>query len=160
MAVLIDIRQGLAANLATLIPAGVDNVSPYVIGNITPPIIWVRPDPGDLIDYHQAMGNGLEHWHLVVEAFVGSGLDIAAQQLLDQLVMSSGATSVKAALESDKTLTKRMALPNSSVTTGQTAVAQDLKVENAHGYQTYVMPDGQSSVWGAKWNVLVEMSGT
>jgi hypothetical protein len=157
-ATLTDIRQGLAGNLATLKTSGLlDNVSPYVTGNFTPPLVWVKPDPGDLIEYHQAMRDGLEHWHLVVEAYVGSGSDIGAQQKLDKLVESSGASSVKAAIEADKTLTKRMLLPNGAVVTGQAAVAQDLKVGDAHGYAEYATPDGSSSVLGCKWNVTVYM---
>jgi hypothetical protein len=135
------IRAGLAANLSGI--AGVENVSPYVLSNPTPPVIWVRPAPDELITYHGAMRNGLELWHLVVEAYVGVGSDVGAQMLLDTLVESTGASSVKAALEADKTLG---------------GAAADLKVDDAHGYAEYARPDGPSLL-GCRWNVLVHMNG-
>lgn len=140
---LTSVRTGIAANLAALGKSQGIQVSAYVLSNPTLPTIWVRPDAAELITYHQAMQNGLEHWHLVVEAFVGTGTDIGAQVKLDGLVASTGASSVKAAIESDKTLG---------------GVAQSLMVGDAHGYAEYARPDG-STVLGAKWQITVEMNG-
>lgn len=140
MATLFDIRAALAANLSTL--RGVQ-VSAYVLGNPTPPCLWVRPDPSAGIEYHGAMRNGLEFWHMLVQAQVGLLSDIGAQQKLDEMLATSGATSVKAALESDRTLG---------------GVAADLKVDRCSGYQEFGRQDG-STVLGCDWSVTVYMNG-
>lgn len=140
MASLTDIRAGLAANLAVL--NGVQ-ISPYVTSSPTLPVIWIRPAPDEHAEFHQTMHNGLEWWHLIVEAYVGTPSDIGAQMKLDELVESSGPTSVKAAIEADETLG---------------GVAQTLQVERATGYGEYGRPDGTTAL-GAKWNVLVYMAG-
>ena len=137
MASLADIRQGLAANLAVL--EGIQ-VSSYILGNPTLPVIWVRPAPSEGIEYHRAFANGLEEWTLLVQAYFASGItDIGAQKKLDELLESSGATSVKAAIESDKTLG---------------GVAKDLKVERCTGYLEYGRPDGTTAL-GCDWTVVV-----
>jgi hypothetical protein len=140
VASLTDIRAALAASLGAL--EGVQ-VSPYELSNPTPPVIWVKPDPGEFVTYHQAMRNGLELWHFVVEAYAGAMFDIGAQMTLDPFVVSSGATSVKAAIEADKTLG---------------GIAQDLVCDNAHGYAAYQRVDG-TTFHGCRWNVLIYMQG-
>src|SRR3954454_22207617 len=119
-----EIREGLAKNLREL--KGL-NVLAYMTSAPASPYIWVRPAPDELISYHQAMGNGLEHWFMRVEAFTGSPFDIAAQMKLDELVESTGPTSVKAALEADKSLG---------------GIAEDSAVTSAHDYQQYQRQDG------------------
>lgn len=135
---LTSLREAIVANLAVF--SGIAQVSPYELSP-TPPVIWVKPDPGELVTYHQAMGNGLEHWHFVIEAYVGAMFDIGAQMKLDAL--ATGTPSVKSALEADKTLG---------------GLAQDLKCEDAHGYSSYAKPDGMG-LHGCKWNLTVYMTG-
>lgn len=138
---LTNIREGLAANLAVLKTAGlVDNISLYEL-TPTPPVIWVKPDPGEFVTYHQAMRNGLEYWHFVIEAYVGTMFDIGAQMKLDAL--ATGTPSVRSAIETDKTLG---------------GIALDVKCENAHGYSSYAKPDG-TGLHGCKWDVTVHMQG-
>jgi len=141
MGSLAAIRQGLANNLATLKTTYQDmQVSPYVLSNPTPPVIWVKPTTGAVTEYHQAMINGQETWSITVQAFVAGGGDIAAQTLLDELLATSGAHSVKAAIEADKTL--------GGATT-------DLIVRRCVSYQEYQRAD-QSMALGAEW--IVEVS--
>ena len=137
MASLADIRAGIAANLATL--QGM-NVSAYMQASPTLPMIWVRPSAPDGIEYHRAFADGVENWTMLVQAFVGVSSDIGAQKLLDTLLASSGATSVKAAIESDKTLG---------------GAAQSLIVTTCTGYQEYGRPDGTTTWLGCEWTVVV-----
>lgn len=137
MASLADIRAGLAANLAVL--DGIQ-VSAYLLSNPSLPTIWVRPAPGEGIEYHKAFANGLENWTMVVQAFFANGIsDIGAQKQLDELLESSGPTSVKAAIEADKTLG---------------GVVQDTYVQSCTGYQEYGRPDGTTAL-GCEWTVVV-----
>lgn len=130
------IRTGIAANLGTI--AGV-TVSPYVLSNPTMPVIWVRPAFETLVDYHEAMRDGLETWSLLVQAYTGALGDVDAQKNLDAFVSSTGTQSIKKALETDRTLG---------------GAAADLIVELCRGYQEYTRPDG-GTLLGAEWVVLV-----
>jgi hypothetical protein len=138
---LATIRQGLATNLGTLRSTYRDlQVSPYVLSNPTLPAIWIKPTTGAVTEYHQAMIDGQETWSLSVQAFVGSNSDIAAQQVLDELLATNGGHSVKAALEADKTL-------------GGTVDC--LIVRRCVSYLEYQRMDGSTAL-GAEW--LVEVS--
>lgn len=146
MATLAEIRAGLATNLRSDAGIGQDfQVSPYLLGDPTPPCIWVFPDE---IDYAQAMQEGLDKWTLVVQAFVGGVADQGAQVVLDQLLAPTGAYSVRAAVESDSTLA---------------GVADDLTVTKCTGYQVYDNPAhlkalSSAQLIGAQWTVEVFVS--
>ena len=135
-----DIRLALADNLA-LIPSV--NVSAYIQANPVLPVIWVRPSSEPGIVYHRAMQDGVEDWTMLVQAYVGTNVDRGAQEQLDKLLASSGASSVKAAIESDKTLGGH---------------ADNLVVQGCTGYQEYARPDGTTAL-GAEWTVLVTFTG-
>ena len=135
-----SIRRALAANLES-IPGC--QVSAYVLANPTLPTLWVRPATDEAIEYHRAMGNGVENVHMTVQAYFGTSGDIAAQERLDDLLASTGTKSVKAAIESDRTLG---------------GAADDLVVQSCSGYQEYARPDG-TTAFGAQWNVLVLTTG-
>jgi hypothetical protein len=141
MSSLAAIRTGLAANLATLKTTYRDmQVSPYVLSNPTLPCIWIKPTQGAVTEYHQAMQDGQETWTLSVQAFVGSGSDITAQTVLDELLATNGGHSVKAAIEADTTL-------------GGTIDC--LIVRRCISYIEYQRPDGSLAL-GAEW--IVEVS--
>jgi hypothetical protein len=133
------IRAGLVTNLNTLKTTYQDmQISPYILSNPTLPTIWVKPTPGGVTEYHQAMRDGQETWFITVQAF-SPGLDQAAQIWLDELVTTSGAHSVKAAIEADKTLG---------------GAAHDLIVRRCISYQEYQRVDGSMAL-GAEWIVDV-----
>lgn len=138
MTSLADIRAALAANLATL--NGLQT-SAYTLSNPTLPTVWVRPNPDEFITYHEAMGNGLEFWHFVVEAYFPATSDKGAQVNLDELV--KGSNTVKDAIESDTTLG---------------GLAQNLEVSEARGYGEYARADATSAL-GCRWDVTVYMNG-
>lgn len=143
MASLADIRDGLADAIRN----GVDldmQVSAYVLADPTPPCAQVMPDE---MEYHQAYGNGLENWGLIVQVIVGLGSDIGAQKQLDQMLASSGSLSVKAAIEADATIGAKGTLACSTVT-------------RTSGYRTYRLGATQTEALGAEWTVAVMASGT
>jgi hypothetical protein len=99
-----EIREALASNLLAIEGA---QISPYRHPNPTPPILFVLPGPpggGDFTEYHKAMGNGLETMTFTVRAEVGVISDLGAQMRRDEYLDVSGSSSVKQAVESDKTL--------------------------------------------------------
>lgn len=143
MTTLAQIRAGLAANLRSDAKiASSFQVSPYLLGNPTPPAIWIFPDE---IDYAETMQNGLTRWNLIVQAFVGAVADEGAQVVLDQLIAATGDFSVRAAIESDLTLG---------------GIVDDLTVQKCSGYQVYDNPAhlkalSAAQLIGAQWMVEV-----
>jgi hypothetical protein len=97
------IRTGLATNL---IPLGI-RVSPYALNNPASavPCAYVMAGP---INYHQSMGGGmedLEYRVVVALAYDTSAeVDVAAQETLADYRADDGASSVRALIESDRTL--------------------------------------------------------
>lgn len=135
-----QIRKGIATNLGSL--GDPWQVSPYMIGNPTPPTIWVVPEESD---YDEAMGRGLDCLKFTVQAFVGVVADQQAQARLDALLDPASSTSVKALVESDKTLG---------------GAVQTLRVVKHHGYQIYEHPNvgrgmSHGQFVGSQWSVDV-----
>lgn len=144
MATLTAIRNGLAVNLATI--TGLQT-SAEQLSNPTPPAAWVTPgDP--VVEFDTAMGRGIDKWNLVVEVFVALTSDKGAQRRLDGFIAGSGATSIKAALQSDRTLA---------------GVAHDLRVTRVDGYAEYQLARVAGAgipVLGFRAHVEVYTSGT
>lgn len=101
MATISDLREGIAENLATI--NGL-RVSPYMPDNPNPPMAVVTPQS---IEYHKAFKNGFSTYNFVVAVYVGRVSERAAQASLDAYCASSGSSSIKSAIESDKTLSGR-----------------------------------------------------
>jgi len=127
----------LAANLATIPDV---QVSAYLLSSPTPPAVYVV-GPGQ-VEYHRAMVNGLDNWTMLIQATAGLTTDQGAQIRLDGFIGATGASSVKAAVESDRTLGGK---------------AQDTVVQSCAGYQLYQTERGV--FLGAEWTVLVLASG-
>lgn len=92
------VRAGLAANLSRIADV---QVSAYVLSEPTPPTLQIRSGE---ITYDRAMGRGLDEATMIVQALVAFSSDGGSQAQLDGLMAPNGATSVKAAVESDLTL--------------------------------------------------------
>ena len=95
---LTNIREGLATRLATI--SGL-RVSAEIPDQPNPPIAVVSVRN---IDYTQAMNKGLTIYSMIVTVIVARVSERTAQQKLDGYVSTSGATSVKLAIEADRTL--------------------------------------------------------
>ena len=98
MASIYAIRQGLAANIGSI--SGL-RTAPEIPDNPNPPIAVVNLDG---IDYHQAMQNGLTRYNFTVTVVVGRAAEREMQRKLDGYCQPTGSQSVKAAIESNRTL--------------------------------------------------------
>lgn len=139
MADVAAIRQGIADNLTAAFGPDVQ-VSAYMLAEPTPPAIHVFPGP---VEYDQAFGRGLDELTMRVQAFVALVADQGAQINLDKFLAGSGAYSVKAAIEADRTLG---------------GACHDAHVTAHTGYQQY-QPAGGGPMLMAEWTVLVRAEG-
>jgi hypothetical protein len=98
MTALTDLRTGLATRLATI--SGLRS-SAYIPDNPQPPVAVVMPGR---IQYDTAFGRGSDEYQFTIMLIVGRVADRASQTNLDAYCTSSGSTSVKAAVEGDRTL--------------------------------------------------------
>lgn len=114
MATLSDIRSGIATNLGTI--SGLRTAA-FVPDEPKPPIAIVFPEN---ITFDTAFGRGLDTFTFTVQVIVSKVSDRNAQANLDGYCNPSGASSVKAAIESDKTLG---------------GLVQDLRVTEARDYR-------------------------
>lgn len=92
-----EIRDGLAANLLT---AGVRS-SATIPDNPTPPLAYVGIQN---IQYDGAFQGGLTTYNMIVSVIVSRVDERTGQNKLDGYINSAGSTSIKAAIESDRTL--------------------------------------------------------
>lgn len=134
MATFAQIRAGLKANLDAIVDV---QVSDYMLSNPSPPTIQVFPEA---VTYHQAMGNGMDAKRFTVQAFVGLTSDVGAQKKLDTWLDDSGSTSVKAAIEADRTLG---------------GFVDDTTVIEASGYKVYALEGARGPVLGCEWTVEI-----
>jgi hypothetical protein len=94
-----ELRTGLATNLATI--SGL-RTSATIPDQVTPPVAVVMPNQ---ITYDTAFARaGGDEYEFIVMVIVGRVDERTAQNRLDAYCSGSGASSVKLAIESDKTL--------------------------------------------------------
>jgi hypothetical protein len=98
MAVMSELRSGLAARVATI--PGLRSAA-TLPDSPTPPQAVVYPDR---VTYDTAFGRGSDEYVFIVLVIVGRVSERTAQTSLDAYCNSSGATSIKAAIESEPTL--------------------------------------------------------
>ena len=132
------IRPAIGANLAALVAAQELQWTPYMLAEPTPPTVQVL-GAGEII-YDVAMQRGGDQNEVLVQAFVALVSDIAGQMKLDQLLKSSGPTSMKEAIQSS---------PNLG------GIIDDLRVTRCSGHQVFRRLDN-AQVIGATWYVQVE----
>jgi hypothetical protein len=99
---LADIRAALTTQVKAVVTDA--QMSGYLLASPTTPSFELQLHEHDGITYDLAMGRGLDKWRLVLRGFVSNGFDIEAQKRLDGWLASSGGESIKAAVESDRTL--------------------------------------------------------
>jgi hypothetical protein len=98
MASITDLRTGIATNLATI--SGL-RTSPTLPDNPNPPIALVTPIS---VSFDDVFRRGMQTYTFVVSVIVGRVDERTAQNKLDAFVSSTGSSSIKLAVESDKTL--------------------------------------------------------
>lgn len=137
MASIVAIRDGLAANLGTI--SGLRAFS-YMPDRVSVPAAIV----GEVgIDFDLTFGRGLDQFAITVRVYVSKASDRAGQDKLDGYLAGSGASSIKAAIEADKTLG---------------GAAQTLKVVAVTGYGVYEV--GGVDYLGAEFSVVIYASGS
>ncbi len=98
MASITAMRSGIATNLATI--SGLRSGA-TIPDNVNPPYAIIAPSS---VDYHRAFNNALSTYNFTVTVVVGRVSERTAQNNLDAYCSPTGASSIRVAIESDKTL--------------------------------------------------------
>ena len=93
-----DIRSGLATRLGTITGLRTGATIP---DNVNPPYAIVTPTS---VSYHRAFNNALSTYNFTVYVVVGRVSERTAQNNLDAYCSATGASSIRVAIESDRTL--------------------------------------------------------
>jgi hypothetical protein len=134
MALLTSIRDGLKANLETI--SGLTAYE-YVPDWIEPPIALVAPI--NSLNYDSTMARGADTYEIPVIVYISRVDAQLSQDTVDGYLASTGATSVKAAIESDPTLG---------------GAAMSVRVVSATDYGEYEVTQGTSFL-GVTFNIEV-----
>ena len=115
-----QVTDGLKARLATV--TGLRTFA-YQPEQVNPPVAFPVLDS---IDYHRAFGGGDVQMRFTIIVIVGRYLDRVAHTNLDGFLSFSGATSLRAAIEGDKTLggVANTLVMDSSLSIGSLAIAE------------------------------------
>jgi hypothetical protein len=98
MASLSDLRIGIATNLATI--PGLRTTA-TIPDNPNPPVAIISPDS---ITYDSVFGRGMQEYSFTISVLVGLVAERSSQNKIDAYCSSTGASSIKLAVESDKSL--------------------------------------------------------
>lgn len=98
MASVSELRAGIKANLATINGLRVSDFQP---DNINPPVAIVFPIG---INYDETFQRGMQTYTFSVQVIVGRISERSGQNAIDSYCASTGANSIKLAIESNKTL--------------------------------------------------------
>ena len=98
MASISELRAGIKANLATINGLRVSDFQP---DNINPPVAIVFPIS---VNYDDTFQRGMQTYTFSVQVIVGRVSERTGQNSIDAYVSSTGANSIKLAIESNKTL--------------------------------------------------------
>ena len=134
MALLTSIRDGLKTNLETI--SGLTAYE-YVPDFIDPPIALVAPI--NSLNYDSTMARGADTYEIPVIVYISRVDAQLSQDTVDGYLASTGATSVKQAIESDPTLG---------------GAAMSVRVISATDYGEYEVTQGTSFL-GVTFNVEV-----
>lgn len=100
MASISTLRVEIAENLATIAGLRV-NADGKIPENVNPPYAIVTPTS---VDYHKAFNNALNTYNFTITVVVGRADARSAQNTLDAYCSPTGTSSIKSAIESDRTL--------------------------------------------------------
>jgi hypothetical protein len=98
MASISDLRTGIKNNLATITGLRTSDFQP---DSINPPIAIVFPIS---LNYDETFHRGMQTYTFSVQVIVGRVSERTGQNSIDAYCSSTGANSIKLAIESDKTL--------------------------------------------------------
>lgn len=132
MASITDLRAGLATRLATISGLRTTTETP---DTINPPVAIINVGT---VNYDRTFQQGLDEYNFVVTVIVGRVGIRSAQRLLDSFVSPTGASSVKLAIELDRTLGGK---------------CDSLRVSDMRNYGSLVV--GEITYLAAEFNVVV-----
>lgn len=93
-----DLRTGLATNIATI--PGLRTTA-TIPDNPNPPVAVISPIS---ITYDSVYGRGMQEYQFTITVLVGLVSERSSQNKIDAYCSSTGTSSIKLAVESDKTL--------------------------------------------------------
>jgi hypothetical protein len=132
MASITDLRAGLATRLGTISGLRTTTETP---DTISPPIAIINVAN---VNYDRAFQRGLDEYNFVVTVIVGRVGERSAQRLLDSYVSPVAPSSVKLAIELDRTLGGK---------------CDSLRVTDMRNYGSLVI--GEITYLAAEFNVVV-----
>ena len=132
MASITNLRTGLATRLGTISGLRTTTETP---DTVSPPIAIINVGN---VSYDRTFQRGLDEYSFVITVIVGRVGERSAQRLLDSYVSTTGASSVKLAVESDKTLGGN---------------CDSLRVTDMRNYGSLVI--GEITYLAAEFNVVV-----
>lgn len=132
MASISTLRDKIALNLTTI--SGL-RASGAIPDNINPPYAIVTPNG---VVFNRALNNGLTEYNFTISVIVGRASERSAQNSLDAYCSSTGASSIKGAVESDKTLGGN---------------AYDLRVTNMRNYGSTTI--GEITYLAAEFDLVI-----
>jgi hypothetical protein len=98
MASISELRAGIKTNLATISGLRVSDFQP---DNINPPVAIVFPIG---VNYDETFQRGMQTYTFSVQVIVGRQSERSGQNSIDAYCSSTGTSSIKLAIESNKTL--------------------------------------------------------
>jgi hypothetical protein len=132
MASITDLRAGLATALAAVPGLRTTTETP---DTISPPISIINVAN---VNYDRAGSRGLDEYNFVLTVIVGRVGERSAQRLLDSYVTPAGSSSVKLAIELDRTLGGK---------------CDSLRVTDMRNYGSLVI--GEITYLAAEFNVVI-----
>lgn len=102
MSTLSQARAAVQSQLASII-TGL-TVYATIPGTITTPAAIVAPDTAQLADYEQVMSSDLVLWYIRVVLLTGMVNLVSAQNIMDDLISTTSATSITKGFRADPTL--------------------------------------------------------
>jgi hypothetical protein len=132
MASITDLRAGLATQLGNVPGLRTTTETP---DTISPPIAIINVSN---VNYDRTFMRGLDEYNFVVTVIVGRVGERSAQRLLDSYVSTTGSSSVKLAVELDRTLGGK---------------CDTLRVTDMRNYGSLVI--GEVTYLAAEFNVVV-----
>lgn len=127
-----ELRTGLATNLATISGLRTANLIP---DQVNPPIAIITPET---ITYDTSFARGLDEYNFTILVVVHRVAERSAQSSLDAFCNPTGSTSIKTAIESDRSLG---------------GMAQTLRVTGLRTYQALSV--GDVDYLAAEFSVVV-----
>jgi hypothetical protein len=132
MASITDLRAGLATRLATISGLRTTTETP---DTISPPVAIINVAN---VNYDRTFARGLDEYNFVITVIVGRVGERSAQRLLDSYVSPVAPSSVKLAIELDRTLGGK---------------CDSLRVTDMRNYGSLVI--GEVTYLAAEFNVVV-----